>query len=335
MPAVSVLMPVYNSDAYLREAMDSILKQRFSDFEFLIFNDGSTDNSSEIINSYRDDRIRLFEFQNNEGYVPLLNLGLREARGQYIARMDADDVSHPERLGSQFNFLEQHKDYVICGSRYSVIGSTQEQLLPLTDEEIKLRMLYITPFCHPTVMMRQSVLGKNKISYQKEYAPAEDYDLWVTLSDKGKFYNLKESLLSYRIHDQNISLKKRTEAQDQNLMEAQTRYISKFFDSADIQASDIILLHKLFYHRSAFDFDTLSEIGSLLEVIMSKDCSYPVPFRHVHDLLSHRFFYCCTTSTGLGTKVFRLMNRYSFINSSYVDRTKLLIKSILKYKRGA
>ncbi|MFZ6014448.1 MAG: glycosyltransferase family 2 protein, partial [Bacteroidota bacterium] len=210
MPAVSVIMPVYNAESFLQEAIESILTQSFRDFEFLIFNDGSTDNSKQIIQSISDPRIKLFDSDINQGYVSLLNKGIDLAHGKYIARMDADDIAHPHRLQKQFDKLEQHPDHVICGTRFTTVGSNQVTALPLEDDDIKLKMLYITPFCHPSVMIRAAVLKDHQLRYEHDYMPAEDYQLWVTLSDYGKFCNLSESLMHYRVHHNNISMKERS-----------------------------------------------------------------------------------------------------------------------------
>ncbi|HSZ71252.1 MAG TPA: glycosyltransferase family 2 protein, partial [Cytophagaceae bacterium] len=124
-PILSVIMPVYNAEKYVYEAIDSVLKQSFGDFEFLIYNDCSTDASRAIILSFKDSRIRLVDSPFNTGYVKHLNDGLLAARGEYIARMDADDISLPDRFKKQIDYLEQHKEVAVCGSFIEFIGSKQ------------------------------------------------------------------------------------------------------------------------------------------------------------------------------------------------------------------
>src|SRR5688572_11299683 len=153
-PKLSVIMPVFNAAPFLREAIDSILKQTFTDFEFFIFNDGSTDNSGEIITSYSDRRIIFIDSEINKGYVFWLNEGLQKSQGEYIARMDADDIAQPERFAKQLEFLDHNKEYVLCGTCYESLPGMQYTRLPITDEDIKVKLLSVTPFCHPSVVFR-------------------------------------------------------------------------------------------------------------------------------------------------------------------------------------
>jgi glycosyltransferase involved in cell wall biosynthesis len=330
MPAISVVMPVHNAGKFLRETIHSILQQTFSDFEFLIYNDGSQDNSAEIIKSFTDPRITFIDSAVNKGYVPRLNEGIRDARGKYIARMDADDTAHPERFRKQFEFLEANADYIVCGTRFIATGEKNVTLLPLNNDEIKLKMLYITPFCHPSVMIRTKVFKENDITYDSSYMPAEDYALWVRLSGLGKFCNLSEALMFYRIHDNNISLKRRSPQQENNLANAQKKYIKIFFSDCDVDDTGIQILHNLFY-KEIFNGKELEETGVFVDKLIALKCDFPVARQVVIDLLRERFFYRCTTSTYLGLQSFLLANRFKFMKISIIGNTKLFVKSILKY----
>jgi hypothetical protein len=209
-PLISVCMPVYNAKRYLGEAIDSILGQTFRDFEFLIINDGSTDRSLTILKRYaaQDSRIRL-STRPNAGYVVRLNEMLHQARGDLIARMDADDVALPERFTRQVEFLRSHPDVDVVGGAQEHINSKGHLLNvhydPLGHEEIlEHGMTGACPMNHPSVMMRRkAVLTVG--GYQAEMMPAEDLDLWLRMGERGRLANLPDVITQYRLHDSSVS----------------------------------------------------------------------------------------------------------------------------------
>lgn len=160
-PKVSVLMGVYNGEKYLREAIDSILNQTFKDFEFIIIDDGSTDNTSNIIKSYNDPRIILFK-QNNSGCYKALNLGLKHAKGKYIAIMDSDDISHNERFEKQFEYLENHKECVCCSTDTNIIDEEGNNIYTirnnLSKKELRKQLPERNPFTHSSLMIRKNIM---------------------------------------------------------------------------------------------------------------------------------------------------------------------------------
>lgn len=201
-PMISVIMPVYNAQQYLREAIDSVLDQTFSDFEFIIFDDGSTDESLKIIQSYQDPRIRLISGKGNRKLVPPLNEAMQMAKGKYLARMDSDDISLSNRFEEQVAFMEKNPDIDVCGTFFRTIGGrvNLSKVYPIFDLEIKLAMLFYCPFAHPTVMMRRSTMINKCFFYDKQFLYAEDYDLWSRMSAFGcTFHNIPEVLLRYRV----------------------------------------------------------------------------------------------------------------------------------------
>lgn len=204
-PLVTVLMPVYNTAKYLKEAIDSILTQTYTSFEFVIIDDASTDASVSIVQSYKDSRIKLFVKPQNTGYTTSLNMGLEVAKGKYIARMDGDDISTIDRLEKQVAFLEQQTDIAVCGSWYEYIGGKKIIELPSTHDEIKVALLTYCAMGHPTVMLRNSFFKENQLKYNIENEPAEDYDLWARISSVGRLANIPEVLLHYRIHANQVS----------------------------------------------------------------------------------------------------------------------------------
>lgn len=199
-------MPVYNCELYIREALESILNQTYSDFEFLIFDDASTDATVEIIKSYNDYRIKLIEKVVNTGYVNSLNHGIKIAKGEYIARMDGDDISLLNRFDKQVKYLDNNLDCIACGCIFKVMNSNIIIHNAQYHEDIKIALLKESCIGHPTVMIRKKVLEENNIFYNLEKEPAEDYDLWVRLLSFGKLYNLQEVLFYYRNHEAQISI---------------------------------------------------------------------------------------------------------------------------------
>lgn len=206
-------MPVYNARRFVWEATDSILQQTFRDFEFLIFDDGSTDGSLRTLRDFasRDNRIRLF-CDKHRGLVTWLNSGIETARGEFYARMDADDVALPTRLERQVAFLQEHPEIVGVGCQTLTISPSgapiRQKQLPLEPEQIERRLLKgYAALAHPTAMIRVSAL-KRLGGYRNEYAFVEDIDLFLRLSEKGRLANLPDVLLHYRVHMNSVCHKK-------------------------------------------------------------------------------------------------------------------------------
>ena len=210
-PAISVVLPVYNAEAYVREAVESILTQTFTDFECIIINDGSTDDSGAILRELaaRDARIVLVE-RPNDGLVSALNEGIKIARADLIARMDADDVSMPERFALQHARMVQEPELAVLGSFIRVMDKAGNIIrlgeYPLTPKAAARCLERGCPVAHPAVMMRRDAVLKAG-GYRKAFCPAEDYDLWLRMSDLGyAIANLPQMLLNYRWHGTNVSV---------------------------------------------------------------------------------------------------------------------------------
>lgn len=199
-PEVSVIMPVFNGEKYLNEAVDSILDQRFRDFEFIIINDGSVDNTSKILASYSDDRIHIVE-RENKGFAFSLNEAIKLSKGRYIARMDADDIAMENRLQLQYEFMESHLDVDILGGQAYTIDeggrSIGEIRKPVSWESISNYIRYACPLCHSTYFVRSHVYEITK-GY-RIMPPVEDYDFLLRAFDKNTIMaNLPEKILKYR-----------------------------------------------------------------------------------------------------------------------------------------
>ena len=223
MPKVSVLMPVYNTNhAYLRQAIESILSQTFEDFEFLILNDHSTDFQIEkIIKSFQDVRIKYYNNKKNLGISGARNKLLDLAQGEYLAIMDHDDISLPERLQKQVDYLDKHPYVGAVGSAHGHIGRNDIFHRPISNKKIRETIFFVCPLHHPTTMLRKEVLTQNNIRYEEDFTPAEDYLPWRRLRDGTKLHNLPDVLFIYRDNYENTTHK------DLNFMFSQAAKVQK------------------------------------------------------------------------------------------------------------
>ncbi|GAB4376943.1 MAG: hypothetical protein Kow00121_25070 [Elainellaceae cyanobacterium] len=215
-PTISVLMPVYNAERYVAQAVESILNQSFSDFEFLIVDDGSTDRSLQILRQYasQDSRIQLIS-RPNTGYVKALNELLNVAAGELIARMDADDIALPDRFALQVKFLRENPEVVCVGGAQDWIDEAGRFLLhhPEVEQDTEIQQLALvghTPINHPSTLFRRDLMLQIG-GYDETMCPSEDLDVWLKLGELGKLANLRETVLKYRQHDKSISELKQAE----------------------------------------------------------------------------------------------------------------------------
>jgi hypothetical protein len=204
-PTVSVVMSVYNDDLYVDTAIDSILEQTFEKFEFIIVNDGSTDDTQDIINSYTDDRIRIIENNSNIGLTRSLNRGLEHARGRYIARQDADDVSRIDRLERQVSYLDRNPSVAMVGSGVALVdesGIIRNRRITLTHPTLS-NILQKNRFVHGSVLMRHDVL--NEVGgYDNFFKTVQDYDLWLRIANRYSVRNIPAPLYQLRVHNGSI-----------------------------------------------------------------------------------------------------------------------------------
>lgn len=207
---ISIILPCYNAERFLKECIESILTQTYKNWELIIIDDGSKDATSRIIQSFKDSRIRYFKNNKNLGIVKSLNKGIKNAQGKYIARIDADDKMRPDRLYKQIHFLSKNLEYAIVGSTHCIINEhgfvKSYYSYPQSNEEVQFFKNFINPFSHPSVMIRKEIF--NEFSYNLDFPYCEDYNLWFNILEKYKGYNLPEALTEYRIHGDNISIQK-------------------------------------------------------------------------------------------------------------------------------
>ena len=200
---VSVVMPVYNGEKYLKEAIDSILNQTYTDFEFIIINDCSEDNTEKIILEYKDERIVYLKNEFNMGISRTLNRGIEISKGEYIARMDADDISLPNRFEKQVAYMDEFKMVGVLGTGIIIFGEGIEEIpysFASDMQQAKADLFFNSSLAHPTVMIRKKVLLVNNLAYEEEYEGLEDFVLWWRISKFAEVNSLEEKLLYYRKH---------------------------------------------------------------------------------------------------------------------------------------
>ena len=251
-PLISVIMPAFNAELYVEEAVRSILDQTFRDFEFIIVDDGSTDRTPEILRTFTDPRIRLLFNERNEGNYPARNRGCWLAQGKYIAVMDADDVALPERLEKQMRFMEENPEILACGTAYRLIGRNKIIVQPVKWTEIQYCLLMTYCMLHPTMMIRAEVMKKLGF-YKEESICAEDYDLTLRLAIVGKVINMPDVLLERRLHANQISS---LYSKKQNLYGSyiQMRYQHEMGIFYPAKNKDVFLAHLATFLRSIVSY---------------------------------------------------------------------------------
>lgn len=206
-PLVSVIMPVYNCARYVDEAIVSMVNQTYKNMEIFIIDDCSTDGTKEKVATWAklDERIKPIYKSVNTGYVESLNMAIGLSNGEYIARMDGDDISLPERIEKQVGYMASHLEVGVLGGGYKFLG-TNKALIPIVEhDKIKIGLLKESQLAHPTVMFRASMLKNLDRLYKIDFLPCEDYEFWVYLSSKTILQNLEDILLEYRVHSENTS----------------------------------------------------------------------------------------------------------------------------------
>lgn len=248
-PLVSVIMPAYNAEKYVGQAIESILNQSYKNFEFIIVNDGSIDGTAEIIKNFikQDKRIVVIKNEQNIGVTKSLNKALESVKGKYVVRMDADDWSYPERLAAQIELMADNPDVVVSGSYIEVcdrqLKTKYVRKYQLDDKNIRKHLFRYSPFAHPATIWRADILKKER--YDERINVCQDYELYFRIGKIGKFMNLDKLLLKLRMHERSIST-----------------------SLSDIQSKNTVLIRfnavlMLGYNMSSFDklYNFLQEVG--------------------------------------------------------------------------
>lgn len=332
---VTVLMPVYNGEKYIREAIASILNQTFRDFEFLIINDGSTDRSVEIINSYKDPRIRLVHNENNLKLIATLNKGLDLSVGEYLVRMDCDDIALPERIKKQVSFMDGHPDVVVSGTWLKTVGNGFDKVwtVPRNHEDIRCRMLFEDVIYHPTVIMRLKPFKDHGI-YYRSFIHAEDYELWVRIMEQFKVANIDEVLLYYRVHPGQI-VKKYKEIKENTTDRIRLIQLHKL--GIYLEDNELEIHRMLSCNRCRYDRDFVKASDAWLNKLQKRNEEIGIYSKiHFAHLLANIWFCVCNSNALLGLWSWRAFWKSPlsvYANIGEVVELKFLMKCLIKWKR--
>lgn len=266
-PLVTVFIPVYNSEKYLQESLESILNQSYTNLDILIVDDGSTDRSIEIIKNYTDRRIRLIQNLKNMGIPFTRNVGLKEAKGKYIAIMDSDDISEKNRIERQVDYLEKNANIDAVASFYTQFGGRFQKRVKarfVSPEAIKIMLLFYNPIANPSAMIRKQTLEEHQIRYKEQFFVAQDYQLWSQLTEIGSITIIPEFLLRYRFGHENI-----TKTSNEQKKEKRDALIGKIhkdliqFYGIDLNEDEIDTFNQFFtetYGNRELNYDRLKHV---------------------------------------------------------------------------
>lgn len=274
MNKISVVMPAYNAEEYISESIESVLKQSFEDFELIIVDDGSTDNTVEIIKSFKNNKIVLIQKEHN-GIVDSLNIGIKRATGKYIARMDADDIMHIDRLKIQHAIMEEEPSITVCGTWMILFGEKVPtgRIIQYGNGVVGypvIQLLRGNFMFHPTVMMRKDFLDHHSLQY-KNYPHAEDYQLWLEIAKKnGVFYIESQALLYYRVSETQVSRVKEKEQWETGLRIKQ-EILEYLIDQNKGNRPEIATLHNSLFALKEQNWLAMDDIFSFFYTFFIKN----------------------------------------------------------------
>ena len=329
---VSVIMPVYNGEKYIAEAIESILNQTFQNYELIIINDASTDNTVNIIENYKDSRIRLIQNNSNLGLGLVRNIGLNNARGKYIAWLDSDDINMDTRLEKQVNLLENNPNIGLCGTWVKTIGNAENVWkFPIQSDFIKSNMLFHNCFAASSVMLRREIIIKHKYFFSLEYLFANDYEFWEKISNHCNIANIPEILTYYRLHpSQNTFSIEAKKKQSEYAWKIQERMFQRLniFPNEKEKA-----IHLKLGLQSNFKFSSLDDIISVYEWLVKlyqKNLEYNIFNNDVFKLILSNVLYAVCRSSGMGIAYFYRAPFQEFDLRHIYRTTKLLVKKSIR-----
>lgn len=325
-------MSVYNGQAFLKQAIESILNQTFTDFEFIIINDGSKDNSLNIIQHYTDSRIVLLNNETNLGLIASLNNGIAIAKGSLIARMDADDIALPDRLFNQHQYFQNNPNCKIIGGNYSILSKNKIINFNhnFTNGQLKTILLFSTCFMHPLVMFKKC----SDTIYNENFKHVEDYELWTKLATKYELGFCKQKLIIYRSHNQQISVLN-NEIQLQKSSQIRQNYLNALgFKFSNEQLE----IHNLIGNNNFIkNINTLIQIENWLQVLINQNEKLDVINRIEFNSIINKFWIDSCGNTNLGFKAYQLFkkSKNGKLNTiSFNTELKLICKCIIrKFKK--
>lgn len=335
-PKVTVFMPVYNGEKHLEEAIESILNQEYTDYEFLIVNDGSTDRSVEIIESYKDSRIRLVNNEQNMRIAATRNRGLELAKGEYLVPMDCDDISLPDRITKLVDFMDRNPDIGVCGTWFEKFGENVKSKIvkfPLDNESIKASLFFFCSVLNPSSILRLKFFRDNNLTYNTDLTyTSEDYDIWLRASRHFKMRNIPEVLLRYREAPNSLSHRANPIAQEE--LKPVLAANLNLLDAASDQEK-LNLYYKIYSEEISKDKDFLITAEKWLKEIQdtnfSRQIYNPEAFNRA---LGEKWFNLCRESTALGLFTYKTFHKSSLSNYTslnFKQKASFATKCILGY----
>lgn len=332
-PLVSVIMPVFNAEPYIKDSLQSILSQTYKNLEVLIVDDVCTDGSMQVVVAIPDSRVKIIRNEKNLGLAASINKAIRLSTGQYLARMDADDVALPERIDRQVAFLEKNQAVDIIGTAMRFTGYSQYlSNFPILHQECRIQLLFNVCFGHPTVIFRRNVFDDPMNFYDeslKQYS--EEYDLWCRLSNRHRFHNLNEPLLLYRTYPPGIKVEAE-ELRKRNTLLIQEKYLNSLF--GPVSARDFSIHTQLSLMEIVHDRKELKECDEWLQrLIALNETKKEFEEKSFSKILAKRFFEFCYSNSARGLFVlfyYYRSNWARFYRPAWKKRGIHLLKSILK-----
>lgn len=293
---VSLIMPVYNAGKYIEEAINSILNQTYTNFELILIDDVSTDNTWSKVSKYNDSRIKTIHNDKNRGIAYSRNRGIEVARGEYIALMDDDDISTPDRFEKQVNYLDEHLEYDFIGGRYQTIDEkgnviSENRVAYYNPNFIKAMFLFQNVYCNGEMMFRKSVIDKYHIRYEDGQYGMEDYRFWIECSKVGKFTTLDKVFLQHRIHDQsetnrNILLCDEVREQHRKKLQKYSLELSGIY----LEKDELDIMHKYTKKEKCLCLDELEKYRLVLKKIFNQAKRNKAEYIEELDILEKKYF---------------------------------------------
>jgi len=332
-PSLSVILPVYNAESFLKEAIDSLLNQTFSDFELLVYDDGSTDKSRLLIDTYTDPRIIRKYSDINQGLIKVLNTGFNDAQGKYIVRMDADDICLPDRFQKQFDFMEAHPKVGICGTQLKLIHNDEAVNRPTDDIALRWWFFKGSPLAHPSVIIRNSVIKEHQLRFDSNVYVAEDFDLWWKMAFHCQMANIDEALVRYRIHPGQESSAK-SEKQNESHRNSLHQFMRTI--GLDNQEFSIQFVQSLLTRELASNYQNILKVISFFNTLIQN--ANACKFYGKDTIISERnnqMQYLVNTIQKFEFDHLKLLKNSDFkasLKSAGIQPVIFIVKSLIKWK---
>lgn len=327
MPSVSILMPVYNAEPYLSEAIQSMLNQTYADFELIILDDCSTDGSAAVIKSFTDARIVYHRNEINSGLANNLNAGLKLATGKYIARMDGDDISLPHRLQTQVEFLESHPEIDLCSCAMQMFGADKQLWVrDRNPEQVKITMMFYSAILHASSVFRKDVFEQNNLYYNQDTFPAEDYDLWARAAFFCRMVNLPDVMYLYRMHRTQVTSTDPRSAE--KCREIQINYLQKALPVLNEKAI-VGFVDGFIYHKIS-DITEIKGVKNQYLMIINANASVSFFNQKLLKIRLEKYFQQLVYTFLQQFKIRNIRNLLLYLGALMELRPKLILKLFIR-----